>query len=65
MRFNLPMTRTIVLGSRLRATYDAMTAEEQEAVRSHVTEAIAERGISDVQVNVVYANATKVRSRAA
>jgi ubiquinone/menaquinone biosynthesis C-methylase UbiE len=56
---------TIVLGSGLRATYDAMTAEEQEAVRSHVTEAIAERGISDVQVNVVYANATKVRSRAA
>jgi hypothetical protein len=40
-----------------------MTADEQQAVRSRVIDAIAEREVSDVQVNVVYATATKAHSR--
>jgi hypothetical protein len=54
---------TIVLGSGLRATYDAMTADERLDVHGRVMDAIAERAVTDIQVNVVYASATKSDSR--
>lgn len=50
---------TIVLGSGYRATYDAMTADEQHAVHSRLKYAIAEQHITHVQTDVVYATAAK------
>ena len=50
---------TIVLGSGLRATYDAMTTDEQRVVHSLVMHSIAEQHITSIQTNVVYATAAK------
>ncbi len=50
---------TIVRGSGYRATHDAMSADEREAVRSRCLAAIADRRISTIETNVVYARATK------
>jgi ubiquinone/menaquinone biosynthesis C-methylase UbiE len=52
---------TIVLGSGLRATYEALTTDERETVRRRVTRAIAEGRVTNVQTNVVYATASKPR----
>jgi ubiquinone/menaquinone biosynthesis C-methylase UbiE len=49
----------IVLGSGYRATHDAMTADEQLAVRSRVIDSIAQRNIVSVETNVVFAAASK------
>ncbi len=50
---------TIVQGSGLRATQDAMQPYEREAVRAACLAAIAERRITSIETNVVYARATK------
>jgi ubiquinone/menaquinone biosynthesis C-methylase UbiE len=50
---------TIVLGSGYRATYDAMSLDEREAVRARCLAAIADRQITTIETNVVYAQATK------
>ena len=51
----------IVLGSGYRATHDAMTPDEQLAVRSRVIDSLAWRNITSVETNVVFATATKSR----
>lgn len=50
---------TIVRGSGLRATYDAMTLDEREVVRATCLAAIADRHLTTIETNVVYASATK------
>jgi ubiquinone/menaquinone biosynthesis C-methylase UbiE len=50
---------TIVLGSGLRATYEAMTPDERRAVHDDVMESISAESISNIETNVVFAVATK------
>jgi ubiquinone/menaquinone biosynthesis C-methylase UbiE len=50
---------TIVQGSGYRATYDAMSVDERDAVRTRCLGAIIERRITSIETNVVYALATK------
>jgi ubiquinone/menaquinone biosynthesis C-methylase UbiE len=50
---------TIVQGSGYRATYDAMDLAEREAVRARCLGAIAGRGLTAIETNVVYAQASK------
>jgi ubiquinone/menaquinone biosynthesis C-methylase UbiE len=50
---------TIVQGSGYRATHDAMSGDEREAVRAQCLGAIADQGISRIETNVVYAQAAK------
>ncbi len=50
---------TIVLGSGYRATHDAMSVGERDAVRHRCLAAIADRHITAIETNVVYAVATK------
>jgi ubiquinone/menaquinone biosynthesis C-methylase UbiE len=54
---------TIVQGSGYRATYDAMSLEERGAVRSRCLAAIADRRVTAIETNVIYAQATKPHSR--
>jgi ubiquinone/menaquinone biosynthesis C-methylase UbiE len=51
----------IVLGSGYRATHDAMTTDEQRAVRRRVIDSLAQRSIASVETNVVFATAAKPR----
>ena len=50
---------TIVRGSGYRATYDAMGVDERDVVRTMCLAAIADRQITTIETNVVYARATK------
>jgi ubiquinone/menaquinone biosynthesis C-methylase UbiE len=50
---------TIVQGSGYRATHDAMSVEERHAVRAMCLAAIADRHITTIETNVIYARATK------
>jgi ubiquinone/menaquinone biosynthesis C-methylase UbiE len=50
---------TIVQGSGYRATYEAMTVDERAAVRARCLRAVADRQITTIETNVVYARATK------
>jgi ubiquinone/menaquinone biosynthesis C-methylase UbiE len=50
---------TIVQGSGYRATFDAMSVEERDAVRTRCLAAIADRDITTIETNVIYAQATK------
>jgi ubiquinone/menaquinone biosynthesis C-methylase UbiE len=50
---------TIVQGSGYRATLDAMSVDERDAVRALCLAAIADRQITRIETNVVYARATK------
>jgi ubiquinone/menaquinone biosynthesis C-methylase UbiE len=50
---------TIVQGSGYRATYDALSADERQTVRARCLGAIAERPITAIETNVIYAQATK------
>jgi len=50
---------TIVRGSGYRATHDAMSVDERNAVRTLCLAAIAEREITTIETNVIYARATK------
>jgi len=50
---------TIVQGSGYRATYDAMSADERHAVRDLCLAAIADRSVTTIETNVIYAQATK------
>jgi ubiquinone/menaquinone biosynthesis C-methylase UbiE len=50
---------TIVLGSGFRATHDAMSVDERDAVRASCLAAIADRQITTIETNVIYARATK------
>jgi len=50
---------TIVQGSGYRATSDAMSDDERDAVRALCLAAIADREITEIETNVVYARATK------
>ena len=50
---------TIVLGSGLRETADAMTPEDQQAVRSAVERRIRRTGISGVEADAIHAVAWK------
>jgi SAM-dependent methyltransferase len=54
---------TIVRGSGYRATHDAMSVDEREAVRARCLAVIAERRITTIETNVVYAQATKPYDR--
>jgi ubiquinone/menaquinone biosynthesis C-methylase UbiE len=49
---------TIVQGSGYRATHDAMSVDERQAVRDMCLAAIADRHITTIETNVVYARAT-------
>jgi ubiquinone/menaquinone biosynthesis C-methylase UbiE len=50
---------TIVQGSGYRATHDAMSVDERDAVRAKCLAAIARRRVTTIETNVVYAQATK------
>jgi ubiquinone/menaquinone biosynthesis C-methylase UbiE len=50
---------SIVLGTGHRATYDAMTTDEQDAVHRSVMDAIDQKQITEIETNVVYATAIK------
>jgi ubiquinone/menaquinone biosynthesis C-methylase UbiE len=50
---------TIVQGSGYRATHDAMSVDERHAVRASCLAAIADRRITTIETNVVYAQAIK------
>jgi ubiquinone/menaquinone biosynthesis C-methylase UbiE len=50
---------TIVQGSGYRATHDAMSADERDAVRAKCLAAIAQRRVTTIETNVVYAQAAK------
>ena len=50
---------TIVQGSGYRATYDAMSADERDAVRARCMGAISDRRVTTIETNVVYATARK------
>jgi ubiquinone/menaquinone biosynthesis C-methylase UbiE len=50
---------TIVQGSGYRATHDAMSVDERRAVRATCLAALADRRITTIETNVVYARATK------
>jgi ubiquinone/menaquinone biosynthesis C-methylase UbiE len=50
---------TIVRGSGYRATHDAMSVDERDAVRALCLAAIADHQITTIETNVVYARATK------
>lgn len=50
---------TIVRGSGYRATYEAMSADERDAVRSRCLEAIARHRINSIETNVIYGQATR------
>jgi len=50
---------TIVRGSGYRATHDAMSVGERDAVRARCLAAIVDRQITTIETNVVYAQATK------
>jgi ubiquinone/menaquinone biosynthesis C-methylase UbiE len=54
---------TIVQGSGYRATLDAMSVDERHAVRATCLAAIADRDITTIETNVVYAQATKPNVR--
>jgi SAM-dependent methyltransferase len=49
----------MVLGTGLRATYDAMTAHEQQIVEKRVLDEVSAAHINELQTNVIYAVATK------
>jgi hypothetical protein len=49
----------IVLGSGFRGTVDALSAEQAEAVREQVLETLAERGVTTLRTDVVFARAKK------
>jgi ubiquinone/menaquinone biosynthesis C-methylase UbiE len=51
---------TIVQGSGYRATHDALSAEERDAVRRLCLGAIATPQITEIETNVIYATAVKV-----
>jgi hypothetical protein len=53
---------TIVQGSGYRATHDALSLDERDAVRARCLAAIADRQITTIETNVIYAQATKPRS---
>lgn len=50
---------TIVRGSGFRATHDAMSLDEREAVRASCLRAIANRKITEIETNVVYGRARR------
>jgi ubiquinone/menaquinone biosynthesis C-methylase UbiE len=50
---------TIVRGSGYRATHDALSVDERDAVRDRCLAAIAGRQITTIETNVVYARAIK------
>jgi ubiquinone/menaquinone biosynthesis C-methylase UbiE len=50
---------TIVQGSGYRATFDALSVDERHAVRAKCLAAIADRHITTIETNVIYARATK------
>jgi ubiquinone/menaquinone biosynthesis C-methylase UbiE len=50
---------TIVLGSGYRATFDALTTKEQQAVHTRTLKSLTEDDITSIQTNVIYATATK------
>ena len=50
---------TIVRGSGFRATHDAMRVDERDEVRAACMAAIADRHITSVETNVIYARATR------
>jgi hypothetical protein len=53
---------TLVLGTGYRATHDALTPTERAAVRNAVIAELQARGINEIETNVVYATATKLRA---
>lgn len=53
---------TIVRGSGYRATHDAMSVDERKEVRAVCLATIADRQITTIETNVVYARATKPRA---
>ena len=53
----------IVQGSGYRATYDAMSVDERDAVRTRCLAAIDDRRIATIETNVVYARATKANEK--
>jgi ubiquinone/menaquinone biosynthesis C-methylase UbiE len=50
---------TVVQGSGYRATHDALSVDERHAVRTRCLAAIADRHITTIETNVIYAQATK------
>ena len=50
---------TIVRGSGYRATHDAMSVDERDAVRAQCLAAIDGRQITTIETNVVFGKATK------
>jgi ubiquinone/menaquinone biosynthesis C-methylase UbiE len=50
---------TIVRGSGYRATHDALTEDEREVVRARCLGALADRGVEEIEVNVVFADARR------
>ena len=50
---------TIVRGCGYRATHDALSDAERDAVRSRTLAAIADRDVTKIETNVIYARATK------
>ena len=51
---------SVALGSGLRATLDALDDGDRERVRRATTAFVAEQGVADVEVNVIYATARKL-----
>ena len=52
---------TIVLGTGYRATHDQLTEAERLLVHDRVLAELAERHVTSIETNVVYAVATKPR----
>jgi hypothetical protein len=53
---------TIVLGSGFRATYDAMSTEEQYAVHTRTINGLGQQAVTDIETNVIYATASKAHA---
>jgi ubiquinone/menaquinone biosynthesis C-methylase UbiE len=53
---------TIVLGSGFRATYDAMSTEEQHAVHTRTINGLGQQAVTDIETNVIYATASKAHA---
>jgi ubiquinone/menaquinone biosynthesis C-methylase UbiE len=56
---------TIVQGTGYRATHDAMSVDERDAVRARCIGAIAQRRVTTIETNVVYGQASKPRAERA
>ena len=50
---------TIAMGSGLRGTIDAMGRDASERIRDNNVSWIRENGVTSVEINVIYATATK------